>query len=379
MPIKVACKCGQSFAAKDELAGKQVKCPKCGQPLVIPKPQAQKPAGGAGQARQGGARSAPAAPVSGGLADLFDEAGIGAPQSHQGPRCTNCGAGMKPGAVLCVQCGMNLQTGQRFESQVQAEAEGAEGHDAVAREVMARAEKAIAETPISAVGTDYGDSPIAYIVAIAFSLGVSGVIAGGWLLLQYMETSPFSRTGIATILLLIAIPFGSAAKIWILVIAFRENVLQGVGALLCDLYLLIYGFTRWGSCAAPMKLAFVSFFFQFIAGVLFGLGDAETNDQGRAPRPTAAPVAVVCYLPDASPRGFREFLTKSRFSRRFLLYRERPTDDPRWDDPFAPRASVAAFQSSAGRDNRAGKTLPIATIAAGFPAKFGIDVVAHAG
>src|SRR5437867_1611623 len=36
MPIPVSCKCGQGFRAKDELAGKKVKCPKCGQVLQIP-------------------------------------------------------------------------------------------------------------------------------------------------------------------------------------------------------------------------------------------------------------------------------------------------------------------------------------------------------
>lgn len=47
MPINVTCKCGQKFNAKDALAGKQVKCPVCKEPLTIPaaeKPAAEKPA-----------------------------------------------------------------------------------------------------------------------------------------------------------------------------------------------------------------------------------------------------------------------------------------------------------------------------------------------
>ncbi len=36
MAISVKCGCGQDFMAKDELAGKKVKCPKCGQLLSIP-------------------------------------------------------------------------------------------------------------------------------------------------------------------------------------------------------------------------------------------------------------------------------------------------------------------------------------------------------
>lgn len=36
MPIPVACQCGQQFAANDELAGKSVRCPNCGNALMIP-------------------------------------------------------------------------------------------------------------------------------------------------------------------------------------------------------------------------------------------------------------------------------------------------------------------------------------------------------
>lgn len=95
MPIKVACKCGASFAAKDELAGKAVRCPKCKQPLKIPAPAAA-------------AAPAPA----GGLDDLFDEAGIA---TKQGPSCPKCNAELKPNAVLCVACGFDLQAGEQRE------------------------------------------------------------------------------------------------------------------------------------------------------------------------------------------------------------------------------------------------------------------------
>src|SRR5258708_17594739 len=38
MTIAVACECGKRLSAKDELAGKRVKCPACGQGLLIPAP-----------------------------------------------------------------------------------------------------------------------------------------------------------------------------------------------------------------------------------------------------------------------------------------------------------------------------------------------------
>ena len=101
MPIQVACQCGQKFSAKDELAGKRAKCPKCGQPLVI-------------------AEAAPAPSDSledslGGLGGLMDQAGF---ENAGGAACPKCNAGMPPGAVLCVACGFHLESGETLQTRV---------------------------------------------------------------------------------------------------------------------------------------------------------------------------------------------------------------------------------------------------------------------
>src|SRR6185436_4284646 len=104
MPIKVSCQCGQTFAIKDEMAGKTLKCPKCQQPLKVPARSAA-PAARPAQA----AAPAPAAPT-GSLAGLFDEAGF---KEHKGPRCPQCGQPLKTAdAIMCTHCGLNLQSGQ---------------------------------------------------------------------------------------------------------------------------------------------------------------------------------------------------------------------------------------------------------------------------
>jgi hypothetical protein len=41
MSIKVSCTCGKNISAKDEFAGRQVKCPACKKPLRIPKPKVE--------------------------------------------------------------------------------------------------------------------------------------------------------------------------------------------------------------------------------------------------------------------------------------------------------------------------------------------------
>src|SRR5262245_14192760 len=132
MPIKVACRCGQKFAAKDELAGKTIRCPKCGDPIAIPTAETQ-PVAGRSQA-QAPARqqarnqdddplrmAAPSAARAGGdpfLNELLLEAGVTSDISHTGPRCPGCNAPIQPDAVLCVKCGYNVRTGQRMRANV---------------------------------------------------------------------------------------------------------------------------------------------------------------------------------------------------------------------------------------------------------------------
>lgn len=59
MSIRICCACGQSFAARDEHAGKRVKCPHCGQVVAVPCG-----APGNGSSPAVGAASAPPAPAA---------------------------------------------------------------------------------------------------------------------------------------------------------------------------------------------------------------------------------------------------------------------------------------------------------------------------
>src|SRR5438270_910981 len=128
MAIKVQCTCGKAFAAKDELAGKTVKCPACQQPLKIPSgPAAAAPAAKPGTAKPGAAaqpaakpaaqkpaapksaapaqRSAAPAPTAG-TGDAFDEIGLQAAAPDTRP-CPGCTEPMPLAAVICIKCGYN--------------------------------------------------------------------------------------------------------------------------------------------------------------------------------------------------------------------------------------------------------------------------------
>lgn len=135
MPIRVSCACGKSLTVKDELAGKAVKCPGCQQVVRIPaagqparpaaaRSKSARPAAAGSKAARSSAARPAATPASSDLDDLFDEAGL---RATSGPTCPACAAELKPGAVLCTNCGTNLQTGQRLTGYQQAKVE-AVGH-----------------------------------------------------------------------------------------------------------------------------------------------------------------------------------------------------------------------------------------------------------
>lgn len=131
MPISVVCQCGAKLNAKDELAGRSVKCPKCSQLIKIPgaaaaKPTESKPATPGkpvGSATEKAAKSptkaAPKAakpePVDA-LGGILDEMGVAAAPIKHEIACPKCGAGMKEGAILCVACGYNTKTGKQIAS-----------------------------------------------------------------------------------------------------------------------------------------------------------------------------------------------------------------------------------------------------------------------
>jgi hypothetical protein len=141
MPIKVQCACGKAFAAKDELAGKTVKCPSCQQPLKIAPAAGNSkpaPAKAPASAAKAAAAKAPAAPR---VDDLFDEIGLAPPVEGTRP-CPGCSEPLPIEAVLCIKCGYNTRIGRRMHTEV-AGAEAEVGHGAVAQDLLDKAASVI--------------------------------------------------------------------------------------------------------------------------------------------------------------------------------------------------------------------------------------------
>lgn len=187
MPIKVACKCGQKFNAKDELAGKAVKCPKCKQPLRIPGGK-QQPA--QGKPRQQPAPQAPAPMDLGGdMASLLnEEMGDGSPEKN----CPSCGRALPASSVVCLGCGYNRSTGAKVGGDFVEVTEASNAED-----MVRRAQKEIEKNPIATTGQNFGDignvgawilpffMPLFFIFSLAVTLywgvqlyGYLGVLVG---------------------------------------------------------------------------------------------------------------------------------------------------------------------------------------------------------
>jgi hypothetical protein len=224
MPIKVACPCGQKFSAKDSMAGKRVKCPKCNEPLVIPSPKPTKPP----------TKSAPA------ISDLLDEVGVRG--SRTGPVCPECGEDMQPHAIICINCGFNTALGRRMYTEDDNYGyEGASG-SSVADKLMEKAERELDETPIDAASQDFGDGAEAWLIA-----GIAGFVTLVMLALALVTffVLDFLPKDITLFLSFIAASLISfAGGIWITIVGFLEKPLDGILCFCCGPYLIYYAITR---------------------------------------------------------------------------------------------------------------------------------------
>lgn len=254
MPIKVTCSCGQALNAKDELAGKTVRCPKCKQPLTIPNPKAEAPAAKSAWGSQG---PDPFAVGAGGLEGLFDEEGFTAAPKHAGPVCPSCGAAMEPNAMICIECGFNLQLGQRMAAFQGVETGGHDAHSSSAHALLARAEEEIRQTPLTQSDSDYGDGAQAYILAGVMVVGAVVMLGcGGLIMFIFDRLTQDGNVGrIAYISLFFGIIFLMAGRAWLTVVAFMENTTQGI---LCvcifPLYHYWYAMTNIGTYWIPAAM-----------------------------------------------------------------------------------------------------------------------------
>ncbi|HEX5102963.1 MAG TPA: hypothetical protein VFV87_04090 [Pirellulaceae bacterium] len=297
MPIKVTCQCGKSFAAKDELAGRAVKCPNCQQPLRIPSPQAagapaaQNLAAPLPSAAPRQAAASPGFSSPGGASSLFDEAGLKAAPAGSS-LCPGCTSPLPANAVVCIKCGYNLKLGRRMETVRMAQPGiGPGGHEATTADLMHKAAISIEEDrEEERKKTREGMPWWVYGIGLLFCMGFIimmmvlpqriALVTGG--VLMY---------GIAAIVSLYA-------QIRILIIAFTESVAQGLMVLLVPCYGLVYVFMHWDSCGGYFLMQVAANVVANLVGfTLEATLGGEEEARGAPPPPAAVATADFDWQP----------------------------------------------------------------------------------
>ncbi len=181
MTIAVQCgSCRKRFAAKEKLAGRKMKCPQCGGVLTIPKPRPGPKA--ARQATEPPGDYAVAPPPAGetGSSTAGTAGGTGrAPDTE--PKCPSCGASLKAGDVLCVQCGYDLRSGKKLEISGPDDREA----DPTASDAVSHAARSVGSyllgCILSLVGMLIG-AVVWYVVALIFGVELGWIAWGVGLL-----------------------------------------------------------------------------------------------------------------------------------------------------------------------------------------------------
>ena len=292
MSIRARCaSCGTSFQAKDSLAGKRVKCPKCDQPITIGQPVAAR--GGAG--KEGGNKaSLPASATHNPLLDLLDEVQV--KSAVRGPVCPNCSKAMSQLAVVCVECGYNVETGKKlttsvYEDDLETGVKDVGMTDAEL--IMAKAQKDIEDMPVTSHGQDFGDGADSFLIA-GISLVVMLILVG--IGLTVIFTMDIISQSIASwfISFVASLILWAVMAIWITIVAFKQKPVHGIVCIAtAGVWCIVYGFMQGKQLLLPTVILLMS----VIVGAASGTytmykGIRPAQDQGALPR-TGPPTEMV--------------------------------------------------------------------------------------
>jgi hypothetical protein len=270
MPIKVKCgSCSAAFSAKDNLAGKNVKCPKCGAGIRVPAATAPVGQASAKAATSPAARSGFAGTVSGNLgdplADLLDEVGVKGVAT--GSVCPSCEAPVTPGAKLCINCGLNFETGTFLQTLAYEDGASETAGMSEVDKMLWKAEKEIEDMPISGDGQDFGDGASAYVVAGAVAIVGITLAATGLLITMTLQQMADS-SGSAQVALVASTLFFLIGHVWMIIMGFMQDPKFGV---LCT---FLPGFSLVFAC---MNKVWFAVFMMLVGGLVGSAAFAFIN------------------------------------------------------------------------------------------------------
>ena len=225
--ITIACgNCFSRFAGKPEYIGRRIKCPKCGEVFRV----AEDAGASLGLAESVASQTSlvsPEATEPDKMDPYFDEWNVPDDFEYKvqdlvdesQTKCKFCQAELKPDQVLCMKCGYNRQLDQMMETK--------RGIDAVFEDN----ERTV---------------PRGHIGFGTFSLPIlPTAICGGVVLLLGLVLLLIAPPVFALLCFLGGFILTTVGHFWVIVVAFREDVWQGVLAWFIPIYWWVYVFSRW--------------------------------------------------------------------------------------------------------------------------------------
>ena len=227
--------------------------------MVVPEKSAPKP--------RKGKRVNPNAGSFDVMDELLKEANV--KSVARGNVCDDCGAELQPGAVICVECGFNIETGSRLRTDMYDEENADDSGESAAQRMLRQAEKDIEETPVGADDQDFGDGAESMVIA-----GVAGIILailiGIALLVVYLMENLSDVVHSSFISMVAAIAMAVGCFAWITIVAFKVKKSQGILCLAtAGLYCMVFGFIQGKQLLLPTIVLIVSILISAASGFYY--------------------------------------------------------------------------------------------------------------
>ncbi len=190
-------------------------------------------------------------------------------------------------AVVCVECGFNVETGKKLTTSVYEDDLDTGVKDVGmtdAESIMAKAQKDIEDMPVTSHGQDFGDGADSFLIA-GVSLLVMLILVG--IGLTVIFTMDIISQSIASwfISFVASLVLWAVMAIWITFVAFKQKPVHGIVCIAtAGVWCIVYGFMQGKQLLLPTVILLMS----VIVGAASGTytmykGIRPSQDQGALP------------------------------------------------------------------------------------------------
>ena len=204
------------------------------------------------------------------MLDLLDDMGV--ESTPLGPVCQQCGSEMAPGAIICVECGYNNETGKMLETTTYKDPTEVGSGMSDAEQMIAKAEKEIDESPVSATDQNFGDGADSILIAVV-AMVVMVILAGIGVGTIFVMDRIGEQVNTALISVCGSVCIYLACGTWITYVAFSSKPAHGLGCLFSvGLYAIIFGFMQGKTLLLPAIICLASILIGIVSWLVYSAG-----------------------------------------------------------------------------------------------------------